>query len=764
MKCIVLSLFCLLTGLVAYSQANNLQLSGFVLDEHDGTPVPFAKIYLKGLNKGAISDTNGRYFIDSLAPGEYLLICQHHIGCEPLKKVVNLSESIQLDLQIEFHFLEMDEVNADFFVLDKNVLTTIRLSELEKLCDAGKTLGEQFKRLPGVSTLSTGNNIAKPVIHGMHSNRIVMMNNGVRQEGQQWGSEHAPEIDPFISSELTLVKGANVVRYGPDAIAGVLLASNPSWKSAKGFFGDVFTGYSSNGKMGFVSVGLENNSKKIEGLSMRANGTFKKSGSQNAPNYVLSNTGFSERNIAWNVQYIRKNMEYEIVYSLFTTELGIFKGSHIGNLSDLNIAFSSKEPQIIEPFTYSVDAPKQRIAHELFKAEIRRKLKKNGRFVWNYSRQFNDRKEFDVPSVFSSSKEGEPDFGLSLITHNTEFRLEKEWKPSHQSSMGITGAYQENLRFGRYLVPNFKKSNFGLYFSHTYTKKDWQAEVGLRYDRIFMESFLFKGDSLISPNRNFGNGSGMLGASRKFGHHWLFKINAGYAWRPPSISELYSNGLHHGAAAFEIGNENLGIETSKSVQLGLQYKTKKMGLYLDAYHHDFDGFIYLKPSQEVLLTVKGAFPKFDYSQVDARFSGLDLSWDVMLVNHLSFTTKYSLVRAFNTSENAFIVGIPSDQLNTGLNYEWSKPQKWKSHVALNANYTFYQNRFEVNSDYTNPPSDYLLLNLDYNIEKKIVEKTIAFALVVDNLLNKSYRNYMNRFRYYTDEIGRNVSLKMHLTF
>lgn len=101
----------------------------------------------------------------------------------------------------------------------------------------GRTLGESMKELTGVTTLTTGNSISKPVIHGMHSDRILILNNGIRQEGQQWGSEHAPEIDPFIANKLSVVKGAQSVRYGANAIGGVVLVEPANLPDSSGVNG-----------------------------------------------------------------------------------------------------------------------------------------------------------------------------------------------------------------------------------------------------------------------------------------------------------------------------------------------------------------------------------------------------------------------------------------------------------------------------------------------------------------------------------------------
>ncbi len=96
------------------------------------------------------------------------------------------------------------------------------------LAKVGMSLGNHLAELQGVDQLSTGATVAKPVIQGQHSNRLIIVNNGIRQEGQQWGQDHAPSINPADDARLTVLKGASGVRYGANAIAGVVLVeSNP---------------------------------------------------------------------------------------------------------------------------------------------------------------------------------------------------------------------------------------------------------------------------------------------------------------------------------------------------------------------------------------------------------------------------------------------------------------------------------------------------------------------------------------------------------
>lgn len=754
----------LLSTISLTAQECKLSVSGKVIDLHDGKPVPDAKIFIKGSSIFASSDSLGNYVLNGLCAGELVLICQHHIGCEPARESVHLLTNQVVNFALEYHFLELDGAEVVHFVLDKSSISVQKMSELDRLNGAGKTLGEQMKSIPGVNVLSTGSSISKPVIHGLHSNRVVLMNNGVRQEGQQWGGEHAPEIDPFLSSEISVVKGASAVKYGPEAMGGVLLINPGAWDTKKRLKGEVFSGFSTNGRAYYLSGVVENNSVRIKGFSLRAHLTGKKSGNIHAPNYFIGNTGVEELNFSVAGRYKKGKQSLEAFYSQFNTNLGIFSGSHIGNLTDLQAAFTAKEPLVKSEFSYALKAPKQQINHGLFKLSWRTDWNAKQASFIHYSLQSNDRKEFDVDQGYGTMKDSTvPDFRLLLTTHAIDFGLKSRWNKDFQTEIGGQLIYQENARAGRYLVPNFKKKMGGMYVIGKYNVNKWDFEAGARWDYVLLDAFYYTNTVLQTPRKTFENISSTAGVAHTFNHHFLMKFNSGLAWRPPSISELYSNGLHHGAAAIEVGSATLAKEQSFNNQLGAQYKTKKMSFQLDVYHLQFQNYIYLKPNG-VELTIKGAFPSYLYEQIKARYSGLDFSLAYQLSNRWTYNLKYNLVRAYNLTEDTYLVGIPTDRLINAVDFQYELKNHKVIRVSLSTNYVFHQDRFVEGADYVAPPADYFLINGTLNYEWPLKKNTLQLGLVIDNALNKTYRDYMNRFRYFTDEMGRNFSIKLNYKF
>jgi len=228
------------------------------------------------------------------------------------------------------------------------------------------------------------------------------------------------------------------------------------------------------------------------------------------------------------------------------------------------------------------------------------------------------------------------------------------------------------------------------------------------------------------------------------------------------VNELFTDGVHHGSASYEKGDSNLQPEAAKNVAFGLNYQTPKFTIGLDTYLKYIQNFIYLKPRLQndtlrSVLTVRGAFPAFDYTQVDALFTGFDFTLSYKPIPSFELFSKTSIVRAKDVRNNLFMVNIPSDRFENKLQYNFKKNN---AYISIAHQFVAYQNRVEANSDFLVPPNSYQLIT--FQSELKI--KHLTFGLTVSNLLNQSYREYLNRFRYFSDDLGRNISLRIKYKF
>ncbi len=746
-------------------------LKGVVHEKDIHQSVPGAVIYLKGTNISTFADGNGIYNFKNLCQGKYTIICQA-VGFQKVEVVVNLTQEHNEDFSLE----DNDEHLQEVVVAGKKIenLTQTKNSLEGQVLEQtrGQNLGESLKSIAGVTTLQTGSSISKPIIHGMHSNRVLILNNGIRQEGQQWGSEHAPEIDPFVAKKLTVIKGAAGVRYGSDAIAGVIMVEPDPLPDSAAIHGEINSVGLSNGRMSVFSGIIEGGISKISGLAWRLQGTYKRGGDMKTADYFMANTGVQERNFSLSLGYKKQHFGADLFFSYFDTQLGIFAGSHIGNLTDLQNAIESSRPnEIYTPSesSYTINRPNQDLAHNLFKIKSFLIDEGLGKWTFTLSRQYDWRLEYDALRGNKTLNT----LNFKLTTYTGEILLEH--KPIFKQisgSIGLSGLYQENLSssyelrkplINTVLIPNYQVFSGGVFLIERYLTNRWEFETGLRYDFRNAQAFgLNTAGQYFDNSFNFNNLSATLGANYTVNDFLSFRFNGANAWRSPNMNELFSDGIHHGAAAYEKGNINLQPEVAHNLSFTTNYEKEKVSFELTAYLNYINNFIYLKPRSEngilqTVLTVRGAFPAFDYTQVDARFAGVDFSINYSISKHLSITEKYSMVRAKDIRNNVFMVNIPTDRLESTLKYSF---QKYESFLSISNQLVAEQTRVEANSDFVSPPPAYSVWRMDAGMKIR----KINVGLSVNNAFNLAYREYLNRFRYFTDEVGRNVTLRLKYSF
>lgn len=766
---IVFALFQLCAGPLFSQDTCSSILSGHVTDEHDGQPLPFASIYIREAALGTVSDTAGFYRIEGLCDGEYTLVCTH-VGCQPVTATVVVAGHTVHDFHPEHHAELLREVNiVGKTATEEPVYNAETLHSRELRENQGKPLAESLSEINGVTTLTTGNSIAKPVIHGLHSNRVLILNNEVRQEGQQWGNEHAPEIDPFIADELIVIKGANSVRYGPDAIAGVILVNPKPLRDSAGMSGELNLVGASNGRQGTASAMVEGNMPKLGGLSWRAQGTYKRAGNIHAPGYFLKNTGLREYNFSWAAGYLRTGYGIEVFYSQFNTDLGIFSGSHIGNLTDLQRAFEAEQPLDSSGFSYTIGSPSQHIEHELFKAKVYIGTGTRGKLSLTYARQYNKRLEYDKHSSPGNTLTAPdvPALQFEITTHSADLAWEHAIGSNVKGLLGYSGLLQGNTYEGRFFIPNFQKRVAGIFWIERWNPDGsrFTLEAGTRGDYVFQEVFIREGTEILSPAFTYIKPSGNAGILYRGGERWLFRANGGTAWRPPNVNEMFSNGLHHGAAAVEIGDTSLVPEVAYSASVEAEYTGRKLYARIDMYYNYIDHFIYLEPVLPPTLTIRGAFPTFRFAQVNATLQGIDATLRYAFSEAFSWTGKVSTLHAWNRSEGEYIVQMPADRMENTVEYHLPDHKNLKDvYSSLTVLGVREQKRVPPDSDFAPPPGAYFLINLQVGFSFPLKQQDVSAGIGINNLLNTSYRDYLNRFRYYTDNMGRNISLRLSIPF
>lgn len=750
-----------------------LHLHGRVIDGETMKVIEDAVITIPEINKSLTTNSKGLFQFENICTTPITLICEHY-GYKQAKLSLDLNKNQEIELILHTNSCELESViimgaKKSFTVKEEYQLKGIAFEKSK-----GQSLGQSLQELPGVYAIQTGPTIYKPLINGLYGQRILILNNGVRQEGQQWGSEHAPEIDPFIATKISVIKGAQSVRYGSDAIGGVVLVEAPELRKKGGWDSELNIVGQSNSRLGAISSIINYGNKKIQGLSMRIQGTLKQAGNTRTPNYWLDNTGFKEYNFSWGMGYEKEKLGITAYYSQFNTQLGIFRGSHFGNTSDLQAAILRTIPNVNSEFSYEIKRPYQEVMHELIKLKGYWKISSAHKIELDFARQFNYRAEYDTDRPYNNSLRNLPEMKFGLTTHTLSSSWNHQFHSHLKGTMGIVGMKQGNTSrstLGSFFIPNFLSYNIGVFIIESYSKNNWEVEAGVRFDYRWLNSFLFERNintlefELKKPILIFKNPSFSLGATWQPNSHVKFRTNLGSAFRAPNVNELYSNGVHHGVNAFEKGDANLKKEVAYNASISSLIAFSKTTIEISTYHNLINDYIYLAPQVDQFITsIRGAMPLFAYKQTDASFTGIDLSVTDSLFKNLAYSGKLSMLKAENKNTNEGLILTPNSRVNNTLTFHTKNLMKLnRPFLGIGHSFVAQKTNVPLNSDFLVPPPAYHLWNIDMGFEHNFSQQKLSFILSINNLFNKIYRDYLDRFRYFNDATGINFSLRIKYT-
>ncbi len=772
-----------------------LNVHGNVTLSASGLPASSATIYIPRLQKKTLADSAGKFYIENICHGGLQLKITYE-GYKTIDTIIQIeNHNMVLSFSLSNAAKELKAVNIVGEVIRKDQITTAVKTTLSGQAldqTRGLSLGESLKGITGVNTIQNGPSISKPVIHGLYSNRILIMNNGVRQEGQQWGNDHAPEIDPFIATKVTVIKGAASIRYGSDAIGGVVSVEPKDMPKELGADGDINIVGLANGQVGVASGMIEDAlaTNKLKGLSWRLQGTVKQAGNAMAPHYDIGNTAFKEDDYSATVNYEKPHFGGQLYYSRFDTKIGIADASVIGSGQDfLSIP---AEPSVKAGFTYNVKRPYQSVNHQLVKANGFINLSPNmGKIEAVYAFQNDIRKEYDAsPSTNSNTSNTDkiPDLNLRLNTSTLDLIWEyPPIKNKIKGSIGFNFIRHGNLEQGTsylQLIPNFVDYGGGIFAIEKWEIKKLIVEGGLRYDYRWLQAYMDNPANLVEeePIHKWQNATVNLGATYRFSNQFSGTLNFGSAWRPPTVLELYADGVHQSAAAWERGDSMLSLERAYNTSIAFRYTSTNFNAEIGTYVNYFKNYIYAKPDSLPAYTITGQYPAFDYTGVkNALFKGLDLSFTYTFLKRFSLTSKTTIIRARNLDLKQWLINVPADRFDNSIKYTIPFLGKIKG-FYLNVSNLVVSRQVRVSPLLTvpsgevltkpeqvynkliNPPAGYMLWGADAGCSMPLGHQYIEVSFSVTNLTNTVYRDYLDEFRYYVDALGRNFILRIKIPF
>lgn len=650
---------------------------------------------------------------------------------------------------------------------------------------AGDDLAETLASVPGVTAARGSSDATKPVIRGQLERRLLVLLDGVRHEGQKWGADHATEIDPFAAGSIRVIRGAAGVRYGPDAIGGVVLVDPPPLLEEKGWRGKVEAIGATNGWRGTGAFRVDVAPSDV--LAFRFEGNYARGGPVSTPDYVLGNTASETWNAGISARWAHGDRSVLVTARHYDLRAGVCFCVRSETSDDFLAALEEPVPQGAELWTndLAIERPYQDVQHDVVMARYRDSLGTLGYISATYAYQSDHRQEFDqVRSSVTASQ-----YNFLLRTHTLDLLGTRNavsvgsW--TAEGGAGVSLLFQEHVYRGLRLIPNHRALTAGAFAYEHWSNGPLHVEVGGRVDTAARTVYLApsvyaadlargtlsEDDCVEEPNaarcdHRWTAGSASAGAVwRIVPETFDLRLDLSSASRFPSPDELYSNGTAPTLPVYAVGDPSLGAETTWGITPTVTLNLTAVRAELSAYTNRTDRFILFAPDLgddgELLfdVTIQGAFPRFTYRAVNARFSGIDGQVAVRLARTVTAGLQGALVRGVDRSTGEALPFVPPDRLRGSLGYTSVKQHTF---VEVRADWL---GRARVSpADLAPPPDPALLLGAEIGADLHVGRSDVKVGLEVDNALNTRYRDATSLLRYYVDEPGRQFRLRIGSTF
>ena len=638
-------------------------------------------------------------------------------------------EHPQDSTDVFYRHLKLNEVTVTGVTGDtklKNSTAPISIISGKELRQTTSTnIIDAIAHQPGVAQITTGSGISKPIIRGLGYNRIIVMSEGVRQEGQQWGDEHGIEIDAQNVNSVEILKGPASLMYGSDAMAGVLILHGSPIQPEGEMKATVSTEYQTNNGLFDYSLNFAGNQKGFV-WDVRFSDKYAHAYKNKYDGYVPGSQ-FTER--AGRLMLgLNKRWGYShLTWTTFHQTPSIVEGERDEVTGELVCSTDNVK-------TYSKALPFQQIKH--YKAVWDNSLNlRKGWLKAIIGYQQNRRQEFE-----DNADEYELYFKLHTITYDLRY-LSQEFN-GWKMAGGVNGMWQQSQNLGEEsLIPEYKLFDIGAYATVSKSLDNLTLNGGLRFDNRHLDFH----------SRNFNGITGSIGAVWNANEHLNLRLNMARGFRAPNMSELGSDGVHEGTLRYEIGNPDLKPEYSWQADLGLDFTSQYVSAQVALFANRIENYIF---AQRIDKVIEEDYRTYEYTQGDARLLGFEAGVDFHPIHSLHFENTFSLVDAqqLHASEDAkYLPMTPAPRWTSELKYELSHHGHKtlnNAYVAIGLEHNLAQNHYyKVDDTETRTPA-YTLLSLSVGTDLNIHKKKIAELYVTaENLLNTAYQNHLSRLKY-----------------
>jgi len=767
-------------------QAATSQVNGFVLDESNN-PLIGATITLLPDSSQTITNTVGEFTVQLNGDEEYELRISYIGFKTDTIFITPLTRNIQIKLSSDNSVLETIVVTEEHAKLEATLQTEHISHEFIQRNLEGN-FAQTLEKIPGISAINVGIGIAKPVIRGLSSNRIIVNHQGIKQESQQWGSDHGLEIDQFDVERVEIIKGPGSLQYGSDGLGGVInilpdiiLPKNSYKGSLLGIYKTNNNHWGGSAKLGvniddwFVTARYSR--QDFADYRVPAN-LFNYNGFE-LPilNNRLKNTAGDESNISISTGLKRKWGVTRFLYSHYSLNAGLFSGAvGIPRTYALEDDGNSRD----------IDVPSQNVNH--YRLSFNQTLfLGDDHLVFDIGLQRNHRQEFSEPEFHSIplSQLTDPNDKLALQLVLETFSVASHYEHhdderNAKTVFGFNTQWQHNQRSGfEYLLPDFSTFRGGIYSIVEKSVDNWLFNGGVRLDlghndTEFYRQFVWDSnenivDSLVSPATDdlFFNWSASLGTNLSlFDEKLILKANLGRSFRVPYPAETVSNGIHHGTFRHEVGTPDLESEHGYQLDLGADWDYGKFNGNVSFYFNYFDNYIYLGPTFPAQFsTLPEAGQIFQYRQDDAIYTGFEVQWEYEFGSMLSLNQAVDYVHSYNPVTSLALPFTPQPSIRTDLNIvpfenNWIE----NAYLELSHAYHFAATGRRIDRSEKETPA-YQLWGFSIGTDMIFNNQEVHIKGQVQNLLNTTYLSHLSRYRIIeVPEQGRNIVLTLEIPF
>ncbi len=702
-------------------------LSGRVTDT-TGAPLAQVQVTVLEANRSATTDTDGRYRLEQLPTGTFS-VAFRTIGYRPeVRRVTLSSESVTLDLALKATVVELTELQVTASPLATSTLespqptTVLSGGDLSRAQAA--SLGETLNSVPGVHSFSTGAGIGKPVIRGLTSNRVLVLDDGQRMETQQWGDEHSPNIETANAERVEVIRGPASVLYGSDALGGVINVLQPDLPDAIGrpaiIKAKASVAYSSNNREPDGSLMVEGASN---GFAFRAEGSGRTAGDVRTPTYQLWNSGLRQGGGSGTLAYQ-------------------------GAWGSLRGTYSQRNEKLFLTDADSTATPTQRMVTNRASLDLTlpfhtSRLEAKAGWERNRRREFEDSLTSDV--------------ALGLLSRTWTGSVQYH-HPNLGKVYGIIGLSGLGTTFDKFgeetLIPNNRVWTSGIYAFEQADVGPWRLSAGARYDYRHLDVDQDDVLGVAAQTRSYNSLSGNLGVLYRLSEPVALVLNVGRGFRAPNSFELFANGVHEGTVAFERGDPALQNETSVNTDLALRIQAPKISAEIGGFANLIHNYIFSIPTGAT--DPESGFEIFDFTQGDARLLGFESSvqYHPMPYLHLQLGADYT--NGQNTSADQPLPNIPPFRATYTVRFEPAGRGVFQSpYLSLGGETNARQTRlnpaeaafFAEAFDGVGYQSEgYTLANAGAGFTLNTGERPIQFDFSVHNLFNQSYADFLSRIK------------------